>query len=159
MSKVVYPGSFDPITLGHLDIIKRASKQFDEVVVCILNNSSKKSSLFSINERVNILTSVICEYSNVYVKSYGGLLVDFAKENDISIIIRGLREVTDFANELTMAQANRIMAPDIETVFLATNPKYSYISSSIVREFASYGRSVEGLVPEGVAELVAEKYK
>ena len=159
MNTVIYPGSFDPVTLGHIDLIKRASKMFDKVIVCILNNSTKKSSLFSIDERVNMLCEVIKEFDNVSVDSYQGLLVDYAKEHNVNIIIRGLREITDFANELQMAQANHLVSPEIETLFMATNPKYSFLSSSMVKEYASYGMSVKDFVPEIVRVKIEEKYK
>ncbi len=159
MNSVVYPGSFDPITLGHLNIISRSASIFDKVYVCVLNNSAKKTPLFSLDERVNMICDVVSEYDNVVVASYGGLLVDFAREHDINVIIRGLREITDAGVELSMAQGNHTVAPDIDTLFMATDPKYSFISSSMVREFASYGRSVKGFVPDMVAELIKEKYK
>ena len=159
MKKVVYPGSFDPVTLGHLDVIKRASNIFDEVTVCILNNSVKKTPLFSLEERVNMLCDVVSEFENVRVDSYQGLLVDFAKEHDIKVIIRGLREITDFDSELQMAQGNHMVSPDVETLFMATDPKYSFISSSMVREFASYGRSVKGFVPEIILDKIEDRYK
>ena len=159
MSSVVYPGSFDPVTLGHMDVIERASKIFDNVIVCVLNNSAKKSPLFSLNERVNMLRDVLADFPNVTVASYDGLLVDFAKENDIKVIIRGLREVTDFDSELQMAQGNHMVSPEVDTLFMATDPKYSFISSSMVREFASYGKSVEGFVPELILSKIEDKYK
>ncbi len=158
MAKAIYPGSFDPITLGHLDLIKRSSRVFDEVIVCILNNASKKCPLFSIEERVKMLGDVTAEYSNVKVASSEGLLVDFARENGVNFIVRGLRGTTDFDFELQMAQANKTMSSEIETVFLATDPKYSFISSSMVKEFASYGKSVAGFVPEQVLQQIERKY-
>ena len=159
MSSVVYPGSFDPVTLGHMDVIERASKIFDNVIVCVLNNSAKKSPLFSLNERVNMLRDVLTDFPNVTVASYDGLLVDFAKENDIKVIIRGLREVTDFDSELQMAQGNHMVSPDIETIFMATDPRFSFISSSMVREFVSYGRSAKGFVPDSILSMIEDKYK
>ena len=159
MSSVVYPGSFDPVTLGHMDVIERASKIFDNVIVCVLNNSAKKSPLFSLNERVNMLRDVLADLQNVTVASYDGLLVDFAKENDIKVIIRGLREVTDFDSELQMAQGNHMVSPDIETIFMATDPRFSFISSSMVREFVSYGRSAKGFVPDAILPYIEEKVK
>jgi pantetheine-phosphate adenylyltransferase len=158
MAKAIYPGSFDPITLGHLDLIKRSSRVFDEVIVCILNNASKKCPLFSIEERVKMLGDVTAEYSNVKVTSSEGLLVDFARENGVNFIVRGLRGTTDFDFELQMAQANKTISSDIETVFLATDPRYSFISSSMVKEFASYGKSVSGFVPEQVLQQIEGKY-
>jgi pantetheine-phosphate adenylyltransferase, bacterial len=158
MAKAIYPGSFDPITLGHLDLIKRSSMVFDEVIVCILNNASKKCPLFSIEERVKMLGDVTAEFSNVKVASSEGLLVDFARENGVNFIVRGLRGTTDFDFELQMAQANKTISSDIETVFLATDPRYSFISSSMVKEFASYGKSVSGFVPEQVLRQIEGKY-
>ena len=158
MSAVIYPGSFDPVTLGHMDVIERASKMFDKVIVCILNNSQKKSPLFSLDERVNMLKDVTSGFDNVEVDSFQGLLVDFAKEKDVKIIIRGLREITDFANELKMAQGNHMIYPDFETLFIATDPKYSFVSSSMVREYASYGKSVQDFVPKIVQSKIEEKY-
>lgn len=159
MSAVVYPGSFDPVTMGHMDIISRSSRVFDKVVVCVLNNAAKKTPLFSRNERVNMLKDVTRDFDNVIVEEYSGLLVDFAKENGISIIVRGLRELTDFDSELQMAQGNHMVSPDIETIFMATDPKFSFISSSMVREFASYGRSVKGFVPDKIIPYIESKVK
>ena len=159
MNTVVYPGSFDPVTLGHMDIIKRSSCIFDKVVVCVLNNAVKKTPLFSRSERVNMLKDVVKRFDNVYVEEYSGLLVDFAKDNNIHIIVRGLRELTDFDSELQMAQGNHMVSPDIETIFMATDPRLSFISSSMVREFASYGRSVKGFVPDEILPLIESKVK
>ena len=157
MVVAVYPGSFDPVTNGHLDIIKRASKVFDKVIVCILNNSSKKSPLFSIDERVNMLKGVVSELDNVTVDTSDGLLVDYAKEQGAKVIIRGLRQIADFDVELQMAQGNRLANPDVETLFMATDPKFSFISSTMVREFLSYGRTVEGFVPDEILPILREK--
>ena len=157
MVVAVYPGSFDPVTNGHLDIIKRASKVFDKVIVCILNNSSKKSPLFSIDERVNMLRGVVSELDNVTVDTSDGLLVDYAKEQGAKVIIRGLRQIADFDVELQMAQGNRLANPDVETLFMATDPKFSFISSTMVREFLSYGRTVEGFVPDEILSILREK--
>ena len=159
MNTVVYPGSFDPVTLGHMDIIKRSSCIFDKVVVCVLNNAVKKTPLFSRSERVNMLKDVVKRFDNVYVEEDSGLLVDFAKDNNIHIIVRGLRELTDFDSELQMAQGNHMVSPDIETIFMATDPRLSFISSSMVREFASYGRSVKGFVPDEILPLIESKVK
>ena len=158
MIRAIYPGSFDPITLGHMDLIKRSARVFDELIVCVLNNSGKKSPLFSLEERVKMLCDVTSEFSNVTVASSDGLLVDFAREQDVSIIVRGLRGMTDFDFELQMAQANKTVSSKVETVFMATDPSLSYISSSIVKEFASYGKSVKDLVPEIILHKVEEKY-
>ena len=158
MTRVIYPGSFDPVTNGHLDVIRRSSYLFDHVIVCVLNNSQKKSPLFSLEERVNMLKDVVGDMDNVSVTSYGGLLVDFARESNVNIIIRGLRQVTDFDVELLMAQGNHMVADNVETLFMPTDPRYSYISSSMVREYASFGKSVKGFVPELVNMRIEEKY-
>ena len=144
MKKAIYPGSFDPVTFGHLDIIKRSSRLFDEIVVAVLNNSAK-NSLFSANERVTMIRDLVKEYPNVTVISFEGLLVDFAKEIDANIVIRGLRAVTDFEYELQIAQVNHVENSDLETIFLTTSLNYSYLSSSVVREFASYGADISTL--------------
>ncbi len=157
--KVVYPGSFDPPTFGHLDVIKRGSELFSEVHVCILHNSSKKSSLFSVEERVNMLEEVAGYFPNVFVDFYDGLLIDYVKSRNLDAIIRGLREITDFGEELRMAQANRSFSGGIETLFLAADPTHSFISASMVREFASFGKTVEQFVPEPVLLKINEKLK
>ena len=158
MSKVIYPGSFDPVTFGHLDIIKRSSIMFDEVVVGILNNSTK-NPLFSAKERVEMLEDAVKEYPNVKVICFDGLLVDYMKKNDISIIVRGLRAITDFDYELQIAQSNRKVSDDsIDTVFLATSVEYAYLSSSMVREYASYGTDVSAFVPEFVNQKLRKYF-
>lgn len=157
MSTVIYPGSFDPLTLGHLDIIRRAASIFDEVIVCVLHNSSKKTPLFSFDERVKMIQSVVENLPNVTVEGYQGLLVDFARSRGVRVIVRGLRELTDFDTEQQMAQGNRKVSGGVETVFLATDPAYSFISSTMVREFASYGKAPEGFVPPLVLDRIREK--
>ncbi len=157
MSSAIYPGSFDPVTLGHLDVIKRSAKIFDKVIIGVLNNTAK-TPLFSVEERVNMLNVAVHGIPNVEVKCFDGLLVDFAKENGVGTIIRGLRAVTDFEYELQLAQSNRKVAPDIDTVFLTTSIEYAYLSSSIVKEYASFGIDVEQFVPEHVAKKVADKF-
>ncbi|MGN0437709.1 MAG: pantetheine-phosphate adenylyltransferase [Lachnospiraceae bacterium] len=158
MSKVIYPGSFDPVTFGHLDIIKRSSVMFDEVVVGILNNSTKKP-LFSAKERMEMLEDAVKEYPNVRVICFDGLLVDYMKKNDISVIVRGLRAITDFDYELQIAQSNRKVSDDsIDTVFLATSVEYAYLSSSMVREYASYGTDVSAFVPEFVNQKLRKHF-
>ncbi len=156
MRKAVYPGSFDPVTFGHLDIIERSAKMSDHLIIGVLNNNSK-TPLFSVEERVNMLKSLTKDLPNVEVKSFGGLLVDFVRANQADAVIRGLRAVTDFEYELQIAQTNRVMAPEIDTVFLTTNLKYSYLSSSIVKEIASYGGEINTFVPACVAERVMKK--
>lgn len=157
MSRAIYPGSFDPMTLGHLDIIKRSAQMFDELIVGVLNNTAK-SPLFSLEERVNMLKNVVSEIPNVRVAGFDGLLVDFARQNGIHIIVRGLRGVTDFEYELNIAQSNRKVAPDIDTVFLTTDTEYSYLSSSVVKEYARFGVDVSGFVPEAVRGILRDRY-
>jgi pantetheine-phosphate adenylyltransferase len=157
MKRAIYPGSFDPITFGHLDIIHRSSKIVDELVIGVLNNSAK-NSLFSLEERVSMIKEMTKEYSNVTVASFDGLLVDYMKEIGATIIIRGLRAVTDFEYELQIAQSNHVQNPEVETIFLTTNLKYSYLSSTIVKEFASYGGDISKFVPEQFIPKIYEKY-
>jgi len=146
--RVVCPGSFDPVTNGHLDIISRVSRLYDEVVVAVLINITKKS-LFTVEERMEMLREVSTQYGNVRVDSFHGLLVDFCEANGISAVVKGLRAVSDFDYELQMAQMNYSMAK-VETMFMTTNPLYSFLSSSLIREVAKYGGDVSGLVPEQV---------
>jgi len=155
--KAVYPGSFDPMTLGHLDIIKRASKMFEQVVVCVLNNKAK-SPLFSVEDRVKILNEAVKDLPNVSVDTFEGLLIDYAKENNVHVAIRGLRAVTDFEYELQIAQTNRKFSDDgLDTVFLTTSLEYAYLSSSVVKEIASFGGDVSRCVPPYVDEMIREK--
>ena len=156
MVTAVYPGSFDPATFGHLDVISRASAAFDRVVVGILNNSAK-SPLFSVEERVTIMSDATKCFSNVSVSSFSGLSVDFAHENGAQVIIRGLRAVTDFEYELQMAQTNRVLAPDIDTVFMATSLEYAYLSSTIMKEVALYGGDLSNFAPKEVIDAVVNK--
>jgi len=146
--RAVCPGSFDPVTNGHLDIVSRASKLFDEVVVAVLINKSKRS-LFSVEERMDMLREVCAEFPNVKVDAFHGLLVNFCRDRDIVAIVKGLRAVSDFDYELQMAQMNSSLAP-VETVFVPTSPAYSFLASSLVKEVATYGGDVSGLVPERV---------
>lgn len=158
MSKAIYPGSFDPVTYGHLDIIKRSAEMFDEVIVGVLNNSAK-NPLFSVEVRKEMLLEATKEFDNVKVISFEGLLVDYMAEHDISVIIRGLRAITDFDYELQIAQSNRKISKDtIDTVFLTTSVEYAYLSSSMVREYASYGTDVSDFVPAYVAERLKRHF-
>lgn len=158
MNKAIYPGSFDPMTNGHLDIIKRASKMFDEITVCILKNTAK-TPLFSVEDRVKIMENAVKDLPNVKVDSFDGLLIDYAAANDVHVAIRGLRAVTDFEYELQIAQTNRKFSKDsLDTVFLTTSLEYAYLSSSTVKEIARYGGDISECVPEDVAELVYEKF-
>ena len=156
--RAVYPGSFDPVTYGHIDIMTRAAKAVDELIVGVLVNRAK-IALFSVEERVKMLKIITKDYPNVRVESFHGLLVDFAREQGAGFIIRGLRAITDFDYELQMAQTNRIMAPGVDTIFFATNLEYAYLSSTTVREVASYGGDITKFVPEVVADAVIERYK
>jgi pantetheine-phosphate adenylyltransferase len=153
--KAVCPGSFDPVTNGHLDIVSRASKLYDEVTVAVLVNKSKKG-LFTLEERMEMVRETTAEYGNVIVESFHGLLVDFCREREIPVIVKGLRAVSDFDYELQMAQMNQGLA-GVETLFLSTNPLYSFLSSSLVKEVATYGGDVSGLVPKTVLSRLTER--
>ena len=155
MRRAVCPGSFDPVTLGHLDIIGRASALYDEVVVAVGLNASKKR-LFSFEERTEMLREVTACYPNVRVDSFDGLIVDFCKAHDIQVIVKGLRAISDFDYELQMAQMNHGLQ-GVETMFMTTNPLYSFLSSSLVKEVATYGGDVSGLVPELVHRRLVER--
>ena len=158
MKVAIYPGSFDPVTNGHLDIIKRAAAIFDEVVVAIFVNSAKKSA-FTVEDRVLMLKTVTKDIPNVKVISSDKLLVNYMQENNIKVIVKGLRMISDFEFEFQMALTNREQCGDIETLFMMTASEYSHVSSSIVRELAAYGGNLEKLVPAGVIDIVLEKYK
>ena len=145
MKRAVCPGSFDPITFGHLDIIERASSQFDEVIVAVLENRTK-ASLFSVEERMEMISKTTSKFKSVKVDSWHGLLVDYCKENSIQAIVKGLRAVTDFDYELQMAQVN-LQGSGVETMFMATAPTHSFLSSSIVKELAHFGGDVSSMVP------------
>ena len=148
MKRAVCPGSFDPITYGHLDIIKRASAHFDQVVVAVLENRTK-SSLFTVAERIEMIRETVADLPNVVVDSWSGLLVDYCKTNSITTIVKGLRAVTDFDYELQMAQLN-LQASGVETMLMATAPAYSFLSSSVVKELAHYGGDVSSMIPPNV---------
>ena len=158
MKCAVYPGSFDPVTLGHMDIIKRASSLFDRLIIAVLNNRAK-TPLFSVEERVKMLEEVTKDLPNVEVKSFGDMTVDFARECGANALVRGLRAITDFEYELQIAQLNRVMDPDIDTVFLTTNLKYAYLSSSSVKEVAAYGGDISHFVTPYVENEVHNKLK
>jgi len=158
MKRAIYPGSFDPVTFGHLDIIHRSANVFDELIVAVLNNV-QKSPLFSVEERVKILKEVTKDLPNVRIEPFSGMMVEYARANDIQVNIRGLRSMTDFEYEMRIAQYNsKLSNGALETVFLATNPSYSYISSSGVKEVAGFKGDLSPYVPELVARLVREKY-
>ncbi len=155
MRRVVCPGSFDPVTNGHLDIIGRASRLYDEVVVAVGLHAAK-NGFFDADERMEMLRQVTSEYGNVRVGSFHGLLVDYCRDNDIPVIVKGLRAVSDFDYELQMAQMNHRLA-GVETMFVTTNPLYSFLSSSLVKEVAAYGGDVSGLVPTVVRHRLVER--
>ena len=156
MRKAVYPGSFDPVTYGHLDVIRRSSSLVDELIVGVFNNNTK-TPLFSVEERVKILLEVTKDLPNVQIESFSGLSVEFAKQSGAQFIVRGLRAITDFDYELQMAQTNRVLNPDIDTIFLTTSLEYAYLSSSTVKEVASYGGDISKLVPGAVVDRIYNK--
>lgn len=157
MRKAVYPGSFDPVTFGHLDIIERASRVVDEVIVAVLVNSSK-NPLFTIEERVGMLQQVTEHFSNVRIETFQGLTVDFARKVGANIMVRGLRAVSDFESEMQIAQTNHSLNPETDTVFFTTSLEYAFLSSTIVREVASYGSDVSNMVPDAVAKKLRERF-
>ncbi|MCI9276728.1 pantetheine-phosphate adenylyltransferase [bacterium D16-50] len=159
MKRAVYPGSFDPVTFGHLDVIRRASEMFDVLVVSVLNNKVK-SPLFSVEERVKILKEATKDISNVEVDSFSGLLINYAAEKNIHVAVRGLRAITDFEYELQIAQTNRKLSEGaLDTMFLTTSLEYAYLSSSSVKEIASFGGNISQCVPDFVAEMIYDKYQ
>ena len=159
MKKAIYPGSFDPVTFGHQDMITRSSAIVDELVVGVLNNRAK-NSLFSVEERVSILKEATKELSNVTVDSFNGLLIDYARQKNIHISVRGLRAITDFEYELQIAQTNRKLSNgELDTVFLTTSLEYAYLSSSSVKEIAAFHGDISQCVPDFVAELVYKKFR
>ena len=158
MLRGIYPGSFDPVTFGHVDVITRSAGKVDELIVGVLNNKAK-SPLFSAEERVRMLEEITKEMPNVRIFPFEGLLVDFARKMKADLVIRGLRVITDFEYELQMAQTNHKLEPELETVFLTTSLEYSYLSSSTVKEVAAFGGDISRFVPEIVADRIAEKMK
>ena len=155
--KIIYPGSFDPITFGHLDIINRVSEKFDEVYIAILNNT-KKNSLFTVEERIEIIEDACKDLKNVKVVSFSGLLVDYAKKIDCKLIVRGLREISDYEKEVQMALMNRELDKELETLFLVSNAKYSFVSSSLVKEIIYFGGDISNFVPELAYTMLKERY-
>ncbi|WKY46354.1 pantetheine-phosphate adenylyltransferase [Eubacteriaceae bacterium ES3] len=154
----IYPGSFDPITHGHLDIIERASKIFDKVIVCVMYNNTKKY-LFSLEERANLIRECVNSLENVEVDCFDGLLVEYARQKDTNIIVKGLRAFIDFEYEFQMALTNKHLDNDIETFFMVTNNKHSYISSSLVKELVKLNGDVEGFIPENVKNAMQKKFE
>lgn len=157
MMKAIYPGSFDPVTNGHLDIIQRAANVVDELIIAVLVNSDKKP-LFTMDERMDMIREATKEIPNINVKSFTGLTVDFARENGAKVMVRGLRAVTDFESEMQIAQTNHSIDPDIDTLFFTTSLEYAFLSSTIAREVAYYGSDVSKLVPPAVAEQFQKKF-
>lgn len=158
MKAAIYPGSFDPVTYGHLDVIRRAADIFDELTVSVLNNKLK-TPLFSVEERVKILEEATKDLTNVRVESFSGLLIDYAAKKDIHVSVRGLRAITDFEYELQIAQTNKLLSNGkLDTMFLTTSLEYAYLSSSSVKEIASFNGDISQCVPPFVAKLIYEKY-
>jgi len=159
VTTAIYPGSFDPLTFGHLDVVERSSRLFDRVVMAIITNP-QKSPLFTVEERREIIRDIVTpRFSNVEVDVFHGLLVDYAQRKSAQVIVRGIRAVTDYEYEFQMALMNRRLEPRIETVFMMPAENYSYLSSRLVKEIAELGGSVEGLVPKSVEERLKERYK
>ena len=156
MKVAVYPGSFDPITLGHLDVITRGAKVFDKVIVGVLVNSDK-NGLFDLEERVELIKSVTSDLKNVEVVSFNGLLIDFMKQCEANVILKGLRALSDFEYEFQLALMNNKLEPEIETLFMMTSAQYSYLSSSAVKQVAKFGGNLDGLVPSEIIPIVREK--
>ncbi|GLZ32730.1 phosphopantetheine adenylyltransferase [Lentzea sp. NBRC 105346] len=155
MTRAVTPGSYDPVTNGHLDIIERASKLFDEVVVAVMINKNKRT-LFSVEERIDMLRDTTKQWPNVRIDSWHGLLVDYCRENDVKAIVKGLRAVSDYDYELQMAQMNHQLT-GVDTLFMPTNPLYSYLASSLVKEVATYGGDVSSLLPQSVLQRLQQR--
>ena len=158
MVKAVYPGSFDPVTCGHVDIIRRAARVVDELIIGVLVNIAKQP-MFSMDERCSMIEEAVKDISNVKVEAFEGLTVNFAKKHGASVIIRGLRAVTDFENEMQLAQTNHSIDNDIDTLFFTTSLEYAFLSSTIVKEIACYGSDITNLVPDNVAAKLKKKFK
>lgn len=157
MATALCPGSFDPPTNGHVDVIERAARYFDSVVVAVIANPSKQP-LFSLRDRTEMLKDALAHLDNIEVSSFDGLLVDFARTRGLTLVVKGLRAVSDFEYELQMAQMNSALAPALDTMFVTAKPSWAFLSSSLVKEVARYGGSVEGLVPPGVAKALSERF-
>jgi pantetheine-phosphate adenylyltransferase len=157
MSTALCPGSFDPPTNGHIDVIERAARHFDRVLVAVIANPAKQP-LFGVEERTTMLRDALTHVENVSIESFDGLLVDYARSRGINVIVKGLRAVSDFEYELQMAQMNHTLYPDLDTVFMSAQPAWAFLSSSLVKEVARYGGDVESLVPAGVAKALIERF-
>ena len=158
MRTALCPGSYDPPTNGHIDVIERAARYFDSVIVAVIANPSKQP-LFSLDERKGLLADALSHVDNAEIASFDGLLVDFARARELSIVVKGLRAISDFEYELQMAQMNSTLLPGMDTLFITSNPSWAFLSSSLVKEVAKYGGDVEGLVPPGVAKALAERLR
>ena len=159
MSIAICPGSFDPMTLGHLNIVRRTSRIFEKVVVLVMVNATKKTPMFTIDERVDMIRRITAGYPNVTVDTFDGLLAEYAKRYEHAIIVKGLRAGTDFENEFQMAQINKTINPNLETMFLTSSEKYTFLSSSVVRELASYGADLSEFLPREIIDEVLAKAK
>ena len=157
MATALCPGSYDPPTNGHIDVIERASRYFERVVVAVIANPSKQP-LFSLEQRSNMLRDALTHVENIEIASFDGLLVDFAKDRDLGVVVKGLRAISDFEYELQMAQMNSSLSPGLDTMFLTATPEWAFLSSSLVKEVARYGGAIEGLVPPGVAKALQEAF-
>ena len=157
MAKALCPGSFDPPTNGHIDVIERTARWFDGVVVAVVANPSKEA-VFSLAERTEMLSEALEHIDNVSIESFDGLLVDFAREREVGVIVKGLRAVSDFEYELQMAQMNAALSPGLDTMFVTANPSWAFLSSSLVKQVARYGGSVDGLVPPVVSKALVERF-
>ncbi|WP_053956956.1 pantetheine-phosphate adenylyltransferase [Inediibacterium massiliense] len=158
MRTAVCPGSFDPVTNGHLDIIKRTAKMVDKVIVAVLYNPNK-NPLFTVEERIQLLTEVLKEIPNVEIDCFSGLLVDYVKERKIDVIVKGLRAISDFEYEFQMALMNKKLSPEVETIFMMTSNEYSYLSSSVIKETCKFKGCIDGLVPDKVKDALMKKYE
>ncbi len=159
MTTAICPGSFDPITLGHVDIVRRAAEIFDEVVVCVMHNAAKKSPMFTLEEKLSMARRAVEEYPNVRVDSFDGLLTEYVRRYDKPVVVKGLRAASDFDYEFQMNMINKRLNPTVETMFLTASERYTFLSSSIVREVAQYGAELKGLVPDAIIPDIEEKAK
>ncbi len=158
MTTALCPGSFDPPTNGHIDVIERTARYFERIVVAVIANPSKQDPLFTTEEREDLLRDALTHVDNAEVTSFQGLLVDFAREHDVQVVVKGLRAISDFEYELQMAQMNSSLHPDLDTMFVTAKPSWAFLSSSLVKEVARYGGAIEGLVPAGVAKALHERF-